>query len=179
MSKFMDALKGKQAKIRFLSRKDMEEVLNIELDCYPSNPWTKNDFHLVLRQPISQAFVAIYKTDIVGFLVYEMQPGKLEILNMCVPPEIQRCGVGTALMDRLKIGLGLKERSRIVVLVRETNLDGQLFLNMQGFIATAILEDYYKLDNGGDHPKGSGLTPDAYLFEYNLRDCRKTKAATD
>jgi len=165
VSKFGDAIKNKRAKVRFINKSDMPEVLAIEKDCYLDAAWSLNDFKICLRQPSALALVATHKTSVVGFLVYEMQPDQLEILNICADLGQQRCGIGSALIDRLKIGLGHKERTRISILVRESNLAGQLFLKQQGFLATAIYEDYYRTDEdtSGD------IAPSAYRFDFRLK----------
>jgi ribosomal-protein-alanine N-acetyltransferase len=88
-------------------------------------------------------------------MVYEIHPNRLHILSLAVHPNHQRQGVGTALVAKLTGKLSLERRNRIMLEVRETNLDALLFFKSQGFKAISVLRDYY--DDSDE---------DAYLMQY-------------
>lgn len=146
--------------IRWLIRRDMLEVLNIEqacFDCY----WTEEDFLFVLRQRNCIGMVATHvdsrSETIVGFMIYELHKANLRVLNFAVHPDWQRRGVGTAMVDRLKDKLSQQRRKRIKLETRESNLRAHLFWKSQGFECIDVLRNHY------DDPDEDG-----YLFQFTL-----------
>lgn len=141
---------------RWMIRRDMEEVLAIEDECF-FYPWSESDFSRCLRQRNCIGMVAEQGERIVGFMIYELHTTKLILLNFAVGWQWQRRGVGTAMMRALLGKLSPRNRSSLEVVIREKNLDAQLFFRAMGFRARHVLRDYYD-----DSPE------DAYLFEYRL-----------
>ena len=140
--------------IRWLIRRDMDEVLAIEQECFEW-PWTEEEFLLTLRQRNCIALVAHSDNVIWGYVVYELYSGKIRILNLAVEPRCQRSGVGRQLVQRLVDKLSLQRRRKLEAEVRETNLDAQLFFAAQGFRATGVLTEHY-----------DDTIEDAYLMKY-------------
>lgn len=134
--------------IRWMIRRDMPEVLDIEMSSFP-DPWTEDEFARCLRSRMTIGMVVESiqpgrQDRIVGFMIYELGKTQLEILNFAVNPDDWRKGAGTALINKLKGKLSLQRRVRILSEVRESNLDAQLFFRSQDFIATRILRDNYE-----------------------------------
>ena len=77
-----------------------------------------------------------------------------------------RRGIGTALVDKLVSKLSPHRRNRIVLEVRETNLDAQLFFKSLGFRAISVLRDYY-----------DDTVEDAYLMQFRYTEELKTEPA--
>ena len=90
-----------------------------------------------------------------GFMIYELHKSRIHILNFAVDPIHRRSGVGSEMIVKLVAKLAFQRRNRIVLEVRESNLDAQLFFQKLGFRATGVLKDFYE-----DCPE------DAYLFQY-------------
>lgn len=127
--------------IRWLIRRDMDDVLRIELSNH-HQPWDENQFLEHLRQRNCIGLVVENDDcEIVGFVIYELHPKRLHLLNFCVDPEHRKQGVATAIIDRLKYKLSQQRRNELWVEVPETNLPVQLFLRSQGFMAVDILDD--------------------------------------
>lgn len=80
------------------------------------------------------------------------------MLNFAVSKLCQRLGVGSQMIAKLVAKLSAQRRSRIVLEVRETNVDAQLFFRENGFRAVSILHSFYD-----DTPE------DAYLMQYRYR----------
>ena len=133
--------------IRWLIRRDMEEVLYIENESFPQ-PWSEEDFLRCLRQRNCIGMVCENGDQVVGFMIYELHKAKLAILNFSVHPEHRRYGVGRKMMSKLQSKLSAERRNRIVADITETNLDGQLFLRDMGFRAIDILKGHF--DDGSD-----------------------------
>jgi ribosomal-protein-alanine N-acetyltransferase len=144
--------------IRWLIRRDLAEVLEIERLCFQV-PWLEEHFlEVLLRERNVIGMVATRGEQIDGFMVYELHNRSLEILNFAVLPSRQRQGVGAAMVNRLKDKLSQQRRKYLRLNLSESNLDGQLFFQRQRFWATEILRGYY--ENGCD----------AYRMEFEMSD---------
>jgi ribosomal-protein-alanine N-acetyltransferase len=141
-------------RIRWMIRRDMPEALAIEESSFEF-PWTEEDFVRCLRQRNCIGMVAERNDKIVGFMIYELLQSELHVLNFAVRKEFRRMGVGSQMMEKLVSKLSYGRRDRIVLEVRETNLDAQLFFRKQTFRAIDVLRDYYE-----------DTIEDAYLMQY-------------
>lgn len=143
--------------IRWMIRRDMVEVLDIEKQSFEF-PWSEQDFIRCLRQRNCIGMVAEHSESVVGFMVYELQKYLMHILNLAVHPERRRSGVGKQMTSKLIQKLSWQRRNRLLLEVRETNLEAQLFFRGQGFRAVSVLRDFY-----------DDTTEDAYLMQYRYK----------
>lgn len=143
--------------IRWMIRRDMPEVLQIETDSFEF-PWTDEDFVRCLRQRNCIGMVAEYEDRVVGFMIYELHKTRIHVLNFAVAPGYRRRGVGTQMVAKLVAKLSSQRRNRIVLEVRETNLAAQLFFRENQFRAVSVLKNFYE-----DTPE------DAYLMQYRYQ----------
>lgn len=139
--------------IRYMIRRDMPEVLGIELASFP-NPWSEEDFVRILRNRNVIGMVSEFKERVVGYMLCELSASRIDILNFAVHAAMQRRGIGTAMASNLYGKLSPQRRSRIVLNIRETNLDAQMFFRAVGFQCVSTLRNFYD-----DTPE------DAYVFE--------------
>ncbi len=140
--------------IRWMIRRDMPEVLDIESRAFEF-PWSEEDFVRCLRQRNCIGMVAEHHERVVGFMIYELHRNRLHILNFAVSAEMQRRRVGEQMLRKLVSKLSPQRRNKIMLEVRETNLDAQLFFREMGFRAISLLREFYE-----DTPE------DAYLMQY-------------
>jgi ribosomal-protein-alanine N-acetyltransferase len=143
--------------IRWMIRRDMPEVLAIEAESFEF-PWLEEDFIRCLRQRNCIGMVAEHDDRVVGFMIYELNKTRIQVLNFAAATEFRRRGVGTQMIAKLVGKLSAQRRTRITLEVRETNLPAQLFFRTNGFRAVRVLRDYYE-----DTPE------DAYLMQYRYR----------
>ena len=136
------AHKQLKVQIRWLIRRDMPEVLQIEEASFEF-AWTEEDFLTCLRQRNCIGMVAEHNQQIVGFMVYELHKSKLRILNFAVAPSVRRHGIGRQMVQRLVDKLSQQRRKEIVLDIRETNLAAQLFFKSQSFRAVGVLKGHY------------------------------------
>ena len=148
--------------IRWMIRRDMPEVLEIERNAFEF-PWFEEEFIRCLRQRNCIGMVAEHAERVVGFMIYELHKTRLHILNFAVAADVRRRGVGRQMIEKLVGKLSSQRRTRISLEVRETNLSAQVFFRASGFRATSVLHDFYD-----DSPE------DAYLMQY----CCPSEAAT-
>src|SRR5688572_16534011 len=142
--------------IRWMIRRDMPEVLDIEQESFEF-PWCEEDFIRCLRQRNCIGMVAEASERILGFMVYELHKHRLHILNFAVHERFRRRTVGTQMAKKLITKLSHDRRSRIMLEIRETNLPAQLFFRSLGFRAVSVLRKFYE-----DTPE------DAYLMQYRV-----------
>ena len=145
-----------QAEIRWMISRDIPDVVRIEQECY-ENPWTEEVFLQTLRQFNCIGMVMVVDERVVGYVVYELHPSKLHVVNLAVHPAYRRHGLGSRMVAKLISKLSSHRRTRICLEVRETNLVAQLFFRSQGFKALRIEHGFFD-DNDED----------AYVMEYRL-----------
>lgn len=74
----------------------------------------------------------------VGFAAFRQKPGKLVLSRLVTRPDLRRQGVGTALVERLRLRLGTRGLHELVAWVGEEAVGTQLFLRETGFTATRV-----------------------------------------
>lgn len=147
-----------RTQIRWLIRRDMDEVLTIERSSFQF-AWTEEEFLCCLRQRNCIGTVAELDHKIVGFMIYELHKSMLRILNFAVAGDYRRCGIGQQMVQRLIDKLSQQRRREIVLEVRETNVPAQLFFSGCGFRAVTVLRNHY-----------DDTCEDAYYMRYCLTD---------
>ncbi len=90
-------------------------------------------------------------------MIYELHKTRLHVLNFAVAKEYRRHGVGRQMIAKLTGKLSQQRRSRLLLEVRETNLEAQLFFRSLGFRAVSVLRGFYE-----DTPE------DAYVMQYRI-----------
>ncbi len=143
--------------IRWMIRRDMPAVLGIEQNCFEF-AWTEEDFIRCLRQRNCIGMVAEKDDQIVGFMIYELHKNRLHILNFAVHSEHRRQSIGNKMCSKLFSKLSHERRNRIMLEVRETNLEAQLFFKALGFRAISVLRDFY-----------DDTVEDAYLMQFRYQ----------
>ncbi len=141
--------------IRWMIRRDMNEVLRIEGASFEF-PWTEDDFVNCLRQRNCIGMVAEHDERAIGFMIYELHKSRLHVINFAVDPRYRRRGVGTQMLQKLVGKLSHQRRCSILLEVRETNLQAQLFFRENLFRAVSVIRDFY-----------DDTTEDAYLMQYS------------
>ncbi len=146
-----------RVQIRWMIRRDMAEVLEIESAGFEF-PWCEDDFVRCLRQRNCIGMVAESNDRVVGFMIYELHKTRLHLLNFAVADNFRRQSVGSQMLGKLIAKLSSQRRTRILLEVRETNLPAQLFFRKTGFRAVSVLRDFYE-----------DTVEDAYLMQYRYR----------
>jgi [ribosomal protein S18]-alanine N-acetyltransferase len=145
-------------------RRDCPQVLAIGRQQFEF-PWDEDELIRCLRQRnVIGKVVEDRQKRILGFMVYELHKTRLHIINFAVGNAFKRQGVGTAMIADLIGKLSTEGRNRLMVEVREANLDAQLFFQSRGFRAVSILKDFY--DDSDE---------DAYLFQSRYGEFLPTK----
>ena len=151
-----------RTQIRWLIRRDMDEVLSIEQGSFQF-PWTEEEFLCCLRQRNCIGTLAELDHKIVGFMIYELHKSMLRILNFAVAPDARRNGIGRQMVQRLIDKLSQQRRREIVLEVRETNVPAQLFFGQNSFRAITVLRQHYDDTCEGAYYMRYCLTEDATI----------------
>lgn len=154
--------------IRRMREGDLPALLAIESLEFPY-PWDAADFNRCLRVPYCCGRVAEYAGEIVGYSVHELHRFRIDLLTIGVAGGFQLRGVGRAIAGNIMADL-IDDRAFIFALVRERNLDAQLFFQRLGFTAEpeVIRGMYRETDEGAyrfcyesDGPSGSRRSADS------------------
>lgn len=142
--------------IRWLIRRDMPEVFDIERNSFEF-PWFEEEFIRCLRQRNCIGMVAELGERVVAFMIYELHPKRLHLLNFAVDPDMRRRGVGRQMVEKLIGKMSHHRRTRLSLEIRETNLQAQQFFRAMGFKCTDAIPGFY--DDSDE---------EAYLFQWVL-----------
>lgn len=127
--------------IRSMIRRDLPKVLSIERQSFEF-PWSAEDFDLWRSRRIHM--VCEVGDTILGYSVYELLDGRLDLLNFAVHPKFRRRGFGSQMISRLITRLPNARRRDVRIWIRERNLPAQLFLRHHGFLCRAVRRGWYE-----------------------------------
>ena len=151
-------------KLRWLIRRDMAEVLDIEAASF-AHPWNEKEFIRMLRERNTIGRVAECTTGypgaddnpVAGYVIYELRQRGIYLHNFAVHPDNRRRGVGREMMGEMIRKLSNQHRPRLQMHVADTNLDGHLFLKAMGLRAVGVVAGHYEK-----------YGQDGYLFQFRV-----------
>lgn len=129
-------------RIRFITRRDMEDVMALELAAF-GDPWSEREITDFLKLPHAIGVVVEDDGILVGFMLYEIGPDCIVLHDIAINELYRREGIGRQLVDKLIDKLHEKRRRDLLVLVRERNLEAQLFFRALGFRTAGIVRHAY------------------------------------
>ena len=133
---------------RAMTPNDLEAVVQIERTSMPS-PWERHGFARRLAKRNSRCYVATMNDSIGAYAALSFEEGYAHLLNFAVAPDRRRSGMGRAFMLFLQNVCSMRDLPKIMLEVRETNLDAQLFYRSLGWRATRVVRKFYE-DTGED-----------------------------
>lgn len=135
-------------RLRPMLSADVERVMEIERASFPY-PWSETFFHQELKASCARALLAVAGEEPVGYVIYWLVSGEIDIHNLAVHPGCRRRGVARALL-RSVIG-DARERGvrRITLEVRKSNAAAQKLYQVAGFVEQGVRKGYYS-DDGED-----------------------------
>ncbi len=142
--------------IRWMIRRDLPDVLQIERDCFEFN-WTQDDFTECMSFPACNGYVAEQAGSVVAFMVIERLPGNIEILNFAVSPLHQHADFGTIMLRYVIDKAAETKRGTVSLKSRESNHGAHGFFRHHGFKAVGLLRKHYEDSD-----------EDAFLFRLNV-----------
>jgi ribosomal-protein-alanine N-acetyltransferase len=141
---------------RYLVRRDLDAIVDIEAHSYYRSPWNEDDFIVTLRNVRCIGMVAEIDNRVVAFIIYEMQKTHLEIINLSVHKDYRRRGIGSFMIRNLASRLSATNRSCLIAYAPDSELSCHLFFRKCGFLATEVDKDHFQFGNDFE---------DGYRFE--------------
>lgn len=133
---------------RPMTMADLDEVLVIERTSYRF-PWSPGFFLQELQVACARSILAEVNGRIVGYVLYWVLPGALDIHNIAVHVDFRRQGVARLLLGRVLSQAKAQSATRVMLEVRKSNLLAQKLYESIGFLTTGIRKGYYS-DDGED-----------------------------
>lgn len=137
-----------EVELRKIGPSDLEEVMRIEKTSFPT-PWSTRFFLEELRAPCAHSLLAAVNDKIVGYVLYWLLPGELDVHNLAVDKDYRRRGVGRALLQAVINEARERGLERVTLEVRKSNEAAQNLYYKLGFVVQGVRVGYYS-DNGED-----------------------------
>lgn len=113
---------------------DVEDIFHIEKECF-AKPWSQSFIDRVLHQKRIRCLVAEVGSSMVGFLIYEVGEGYLEVIDIATARFARRRGVALELFGHLA-GMLTEEVGEIYVECKDTNKEAISFFESIGMRRT-------------------------------------------
>ncbi|MBQ8249481.1 MAG: ribosomal protein S18-alanine N-acetyltransferase [Clostridia bacterium] len=125
--------------VREATREDIPSLCALENECF-SLPWSEESFGEFFDNDCSRVLVAEADGRICGYVGMYLILGEGEITNLAVSGEYRRCGVATALLDRLASLDGVE---RLLLDVRVSNTAARALYEKCGFKVDGLRRGFY------------------------------------
>ena len=133
---------GSQMVIEKMMEKDIDEILAIERDIFPST-WTKGMFLKKLDNEDSYFIVAREKEKLIGYGGFFMIGKVARLENLAVHPDFRRCSVATKLLKELLATVKANGGDEITLEVRQGNQEAQSLYKKFGFTISGKCPEFY------------------------------------
>jgi ribosomal-protein-alanine N-acetyltransferase len=139
-------LKDQQADFRPMGDVDIAEILAIEQTAY-THPWTAVLFEDCLR--VGYCCWVMHRDDaIIAYGIMSIGAGECHILNLCVKPEMQNHGYGSAMLEHL-LDIARSHNVETAFLeVRPSNRHAIRMYEKAGFNEVGVRSNYYPAVKG-------------------------------
>lgn len=127
---------------------DIDEIMVIERTSYRF-PWSMGFFLQELQVACARSILAESDGRIIGYVLYWLLPGVIDIHNIAVHVDFRRRGVGRVLLKKVIAEAKRQSIARVTLEVRKSNLPAQKLYESIGFGSTGIRKGYYS-DDGED-----------------------------
>jgi ribosomal-protein-alanine N-acetyltransferase len=139
---------GRRVQFRPMTMADLNEVMAIEKTAF-SFPWSAGFFRQELQVACARAILAEVDGRIIGYVLFWLLPGAIDIHNIAVHSDFRRQGVARLLLRRVVDEARRQNITRLLLEVRKSNLPAQQLYAAMGFSTTGVRKGYYS-DNGED-----------------------------
>lgn len=130
------------AELRLASKRDIQEILEIENDCFPC-PWNSEQIATCVETPYFRTWTARIDGRIAGYITANLVLDELQIINLAVRAEFRQQGIGTLLLRTAegwgrRLGVGA---SRLEVRISSRSAIALYLRN--GYRQIGHLDNYY------------------------------------
>lgn len=141
---------------------DLDQVAALEAQVQ-AFPWTRGNFSDALLSGYASC-VAWRGDALCGFCLLMMAPDVSHLLVIAVQRDLQRQGVGTALMEWCEAQSRAAGVEGVLLEVRPSNPGAVAFYEHHGYVRIGVRKDYY--------PAGKGTREDAWVMQKPLKDTK-------
>lgn len=130
-------------KIKKLSTEDtalLNACAELEKLCLPEDAWSLESFRSEVEKPSGYVLVALYDSEVIGFLTATCILDTGDLTNIAVSPEYRNQGIGRMLLDDL---LNRTGNIQLFLEVRESN-PAREFYQKYGFRQVGIRKNFYQ-----------------------------------
>jgi predicted N-acetyltransferase YhbS len=127
--------------IKWMSVNHYDDALEIERETFGEQANTREDFVNVLSGRDTLGMIALEKGTLVGYVIFQQGHTYTWILSLVVSIDSRRSGIGTLLINRVKLKMHTMHSQGIRATVCEKLLGSHLFLSSHGFVATGVIKD--------------------------------------
>jgi ribosomal-protein-alanine N-acetyltransferase len=136
---------------------DLDQVLAIETESFVE-PWTRENFVQEIEYPSgSELTVATIDDAIVGYSVTWYLEHEVHLANVAVKSGYRERGIGRALVEAVMEAARREGAPKIMLEVRESNVEARRLYEHLGFCPVGVKPDYYRVEK-----------EDAILMRYTL-----------
>ncbi|TMA59972.1 MAG: ribosomal-protein-alanine N-acetyltransferase [Deltaproteobacteria bacterium] len=139
---------GDSVRFRPMTTADLDEVMGIERTSFRF-PWSTGFFLQELQVACARSILAEIDGRIVGYVLFWLLPGAVDIHNIAVHVNFRRRGIARALLSKVVTEAERQTNLRVILEVRRSNLPAQKLYESMGFATTSIRKGYYS-DDGED-----------------------------
>ena len=127
---------------RWMLRKHLPEVVELDRDSYGDDHWDKDDFCTILNQRNCIGMVAEDDDhNVLGFVIYVLHPHHLMVMRFIGLYD----EVAEVLVDMLKAKLSKERKSSVSLVMHERSTDSLLLMQSLGFYAVGCCGDLIKI----------------------------------
>jgi len=134
-------------KIEKASIDDLDRLCEIEMKCFETEAFTKQQIAYLITDSNSVILVSRVKDEIVGFIIgktyMDKKPAAGQILTIDVSPKHRRKGIGQRLLHKIEKTLKDKGVKICYLEVRENNFVALSLYQKLGYKRVGRLENYY------------------------------------
>jgi len=138
-----------QLPVRPMRVADVGEIVGIESAVYDF-PWTVGIFRDCLRVGYC-CIVLEGNAALRGYAVMSVAAAEAHLLNICIHPDWQRCGLGRELLSWLTAEALMLGAQRMFLEVRPSNRAALALYLGEGFSRIGIRREYYRAAAGREH----------------------------
>jgi len=135
------------AKIKKASIEHLDRLYEIEMKCFETEAFTKQQIAYLITDSNSVTLVSRAKGEIVGFIIgktyMDKKPATGQILTIDVSPKHRRKGIGQRLLHEIEKTLKDKGVKICYLEVRENNFVALSLYQKFGYKRVGRLENYY------------------------------------
>jgi len=135
----------KTFKIKKATRKDVEQILNLENVCFSNNKYSKETIISEISKSFNTCLVGLINDEIVCFGIFSQPIDEGEIIQICVIDKFRRMGFAKKLFKEY---VKIKHPKKVFLEVNKNNDSAINLYHKLGFNQIATRKNYY--ENGDD-----------------------------